>query len=104
MRSSEKNFLKHVGNELVTLYQIAEKAGITLAEAEELAKYLEKQGLVRTTIEPLHINPMGPIYVRLICKPIDKRNWKEKYWWVISICSAIGGALLKAGIDWMTRV
>jgi hypothetical protein len=90
MRASEKNFLKHVTSDYKLLNEIAEKADLSYSDAYDMATYLEKQGMVRTTWwyfegKQLHV----------VCKPIDKRSWKEKYWWVISLSSFLGGIAAK---------
>jgi hypothetical protein len=91
MRSSERRFLKHVGTEFTALRDIQVKLDLTPEEAESFANYLEKQGLVRTTIMEMNLSALGTTPVRLICKPIDKRTWKEKYWWLLSLISFAGG-------------
>lgn|SRR5574337_144378 len=91
MRDSEKRFLALVGKEAIYLERIQEELQMSYEDVENLADYLKKEGLIRGGKVPTSVSPRGYLY--LVCKPIDKRKWREKYWWVLSILTFLGGIL-----------
>lgn len=88
MRKSEKEFLSNVGYEFISVHELQKKLGWSFQAIYDMADYLEKEGLIRRT----KLQYDG-LYFEVVCKPIDKRSWKDKYWLVIAVCSYLLGIL-----------
>lgn len=89
MKNIEKQFLTKIGYEPKTLTELQRELQWEIREVQHMAYDLTNEGVVRS--EKIYYDDGS--YDLAICKPIDRRSWRDKYWLVIAICSYLLGIL-----------